>query len=151
MNINIINKTSQPDVSLSTFINESQRKYLQEIVDQQNVEFTLVRGAFHNSCTQLKVVFIDDTPIDTRREMLQRIAQKIDWHYTKIDGTYAIIKQKITNPCNTWSRWKKNNTSSHLRESSKKNWEVYHTYLGDLDEVGKWDDTKFNPSLWRKA
>jgi hypothetical protein len=148
--IKIINKTTRPEVSIDIFLNEEQKKQLCIYSETNNLEFTIVRGAFHNSCTQLKVVFLNDTPLGFRIQALKMIAKNIGWHYYLIDGTHAIVKNEQKNPTNTWHRWKKNNPSSHLREASKKKWHEYHQFIGDLEEKGEWNDDLYVPSKWEK-
>lgn len=149
--INIINKTKRPDISIDIFLSEEQLKTLATWLKLNNLEFTVIRGAFHNSCTQLRVVFVENTPLLARIETLKNIAKSIGWHYYLIDGTHAIVKNEQKNPTKTWDRWKKNNPSKHLKEASKKNWDKYHAFIGDIAEKGDWYEDLYKPEKWQKT
>lgn len=111
--------------------------------------FQIIRGAFHGHYTRIRPLTENwgRDHSDTYDKFLYILAKTIGWYHVKIDGANAVVKQDPSQKT-TWERWKKNNPSSHLRESSKKNWEIYHKYIEDFDQVGEWDDLLFNPSDW---
>jgi hypothetical protein len=140
-------KASEQSQQVSTWLSLVQIHALEELAVKYNItEYRIIRGAFHDSYTRLLPI-MENLGRDREADyiaILSEIAEAINWHYSVIDGAKAITMQKPpTTP--TWERWKKNNPSNHLREASKKNWEAYHSFLGDLDEVGEWDDSKFLP------
>ena len=120
--------------------------------------FQVIRGAFHGHYTRIRPIMENwGAEYATKYHLLlDRIAEAIGWYHVRIDGANAVIKQ---NPVNkntgvrktTWERWKTQNPSSHLRESSRKNWEVYHDYIGDSEEVGEWDEELYVPEAWQKT
>lgn len=114
--------------------------------------FEIIRGAFHGSCTRIKPLIESGNWGRDNKEiyisLLERIADAIGWQYTYIDGSHAVLRE--VPPTSTWERWKKNNPSSHLREASKKNWDVYHNFIGDIDSVGEFKDELYVPEKWNK-
>jgi hypothetical protein len=138
----------------SFWLNEEQQEALASIASQDwptpVLGYEIVRGAFHGEFTRIRPLLEDGNwgrdYTSEYNQLLDEMAKAIGWHHVRIDGANAVVKQESTG--STWQRWKKNNPSSHLREASKKNWEAYHTWIGDLDEVGEWDDAKFDPSKW---
>jgi len=143
--------SNEVSLEVGTWLSTIQRKKLEKLAKKYNIsEYRIIRGAFHDSITRLMPV-MENLGKDREAEyinILTEIAEAIGWYYSIIDGAKAITMNRPTG--STWDRWKKNNPSSHLRESAKKNWDKYHTYLGDLDEVGEWYDSKFRPEEWKK-
>jgi hypothetical protein len=129
--------------------------------------FQIIRGAFHGFYTRLRPAgenwgwgstnsYTGESSQDYSQEydqLLDDIAEAIGWYHVRIDGANAVVKQspeEYGDKNTTWRRWKHNNPSSHLREASKKNWEIYHEFIGDLGEAGEFDEFKFQPENWRK-
>ena len=153
------NETFEP----SFWLDEEQQEALLDIIENDNWDwptpilgFEIVRGAFHGEFTRIRPLVADGNWgkfwEDRYNTLLRAIAKAIGWHHVGIDGANAVIKQTITEECasDTWSRWKKHNKSWRLRELSKANWNEYHGFIGDLHEVGEWDESKFVPVDWRK-
>lgn len=137
----------------SDFITESQKEKLIAIMNNSYPSpitgYTIIRGAFHGAFTRIVPNTINwgKAYSEEYNQLLDDIANALGWYHAKIDGANAVVKQNPEGN-STWERWKKNNPASHLKEASKKNWEVYHSHIDDLDELGEWQDELFDSSKW---
>jgi hypothetical protein len=95
----------------------------------------IIRGAFHQSFTRLKVLLVDGSAEDYTSAMIS-IAEAIGWHYyPSIDGVECIVKQ--INRSTTRGRWKRNHKKKGIDPSisQKKNSEYFEFQKARFEKI----------------
>lgn len=111
--------------------------------------FQIIRGALHGKFTRIRPIMenLGREYAHIYNELLHQIAKAIGWHHNRIDGANVVTLQSYDGSP-TRDRWGKNNHLAHQKESAKKNWEAYHSYIGDNNT--EWIEERWDPESWSR-